>query len=183
MRKWLAVSFTLVFVLCSFVVVQAADNPLVDGEKAFWKMFKDVIPADRILNVDQFHALYTDVMAGKEKAYLIDVRTHPEFYAGHIPGTDHIHAGHMYTIPKKIKDADAKIVVWCRTSHRAVYAAGMLIKYGYKNVWMYDEGVVGWMKAGHELCNQFMGKFKVTEYHKDFSGDKDPFNVREFHPF
>ena len=56
------------------------------------------------------------------KAYLIDTRTHPEFYAFHIPYTDHIHAGHMYTIPKEIKDKNAKIVLWCRT-----YKAGICI--------------------------------------------------------
>ncbi len=184
MKKWWVIGLAVMFALGSFTASYAADNPLKAKEKEVWQGFRDLIPADRILDVNAFHKLYTDVMAGKEKAYLIDVRTHPEFYAGHIPGTDHIHAGHVYTIPKYVDDPDAKIVVWCRTRHRATYVTGMLIKYGYKNVYIFDEGVVGWMKAGYPLCNQFMGKFQVVEYHKDFSGqDKDPFNFREFHPY
>jgi hypothetical protein len=89
----------------------------------------------------------------------------------------------MYTIPKKIKDPNAEIYIWCRTAHRAQYVAGFLYKYGYKNVYCYKGGVVDWAKAGHEFVNQFIGKFKITEYHKQFTGDKDPFRIREFHPY
>jgi hypothetical protein len=85
------------------------------NEKKVWSKALKAVPAERQLSIEQFKALYDSVVAGKEKAYLIDTRTHPEFYAFHIPYTDHIHSGHMYTIPKKVKDKNAKIVVWCRT--------------------------------------------------------------------
>lgn len=182
MKKGILVALLTVLVLGWSGLALAADDVLA-GEKAWKAELQKVIPKDRILNVKQFKALYDKVMAGEEKAYLIDVRTHPEFYAGHIPGTDHIHSGHVYTIPKKIKDPNAKIVVFCRTSHRSAYVAGMLIRYGYKNVWCYNEGILGWIKAGYPLANQFMGKFKVVEYHKQFTGDKDPYRIREFHPY
>ena len=162
-------------------------------EKEIWKEWCSQIPKERQINIDEFKKLHDRVMAGEEKAYLIDTRTHPEFYAGHIQGTDHIHSGHMYTIPKKIKDKDAKIVVFCRTKKRQCYVGGFLAKYGFTNVWLYMDGVVGWIKAGYPLCNQFMGKFKVVEYHKYFSGKykkgskagqvKDPYRIREFHPY
>lgn len=184
MKRILALVFAIGFVFCVTGFVMAEDNPLEAGEKAVHEEFKKQIPADKWISNDDFAKVHAEVLAGKRNAYMLDIRSHPEFYAGHIPGVDHIHAGHMYTIPKNIKDPNAEIYVICRTTHRSPYVAGFLYKYGYKNVYVVKDGVVGWMKAGRELCNQFMGKFKVTEYHKDFSGpDKDPFKVREFHPY
>ena len=186
-------SIGLIFSLSTVVLAADDSKALRAAEKKVWQEWCSQIPSERQVDVKQFKALYDRVMAGKEKAVLIDTRTHPEFYAGHIQGTNHIHAGHMYTIPKKIKDKNTKIVVWCRTKKRQCYVGGFLAKYGYTNVWLYKEGIVGWIKAGYPLCNQFMGKFKVVEYHKYFSGkhkkgpnkgkEKDPFQIREFHPF
>ncbi|MFH1350819.1 MAG: rhodanese-like domain-containing protein [Pseudomonadota bacterium] len=188
MKKLLLIALVVMFALGTIGLAAASDkkeeDPLAAGEKAVHGEFKQLIPKDKWISNDDFAKVQAEVLAGKRKAYLLDIRSHPEFYAGHIPGTDHIHAGHMYTIPGKIKDPNAEIYVICRTTHRSPYVAGFLYKYGYKNVYVVQDGVVGWMKAGRELCNQFMGKFKVVEYHKDFSGpDKDPFRVREFHPY
>ena len=158
------------------------------NEKKAWETATKTFPAERQLNVQQFKALYDKVMAGQEDAYLVDLRTHPEFYAAHIVGTDHIHAGHMYTFPKKIKNKDAKIVVWCRTHKRGAYVGERLAQYGYTNVWWYKDGIVGWINAGYPLCNHFMGVFKVTEYHKYFTEidketNKPLYRIREFHPY
>jgi len=179
--------------LCAFLVVTfagiacAGDNPLVDQEKKLWQEeFANAIPKDKFLNVDQFYQVWKKAMddkAYRDSIYLIDVRSHPEFYAFHIQGSDMISAGHMYTIPKKITDPNAEIYIWCRTAHRAQYVAGFLYKYGYKNVYVFKGGVVEWAKAGHEFVNQFMGKFKITEYSSSFGDDKDPFRIREFHPY
>ncbi|MBW1924658.1 MAG: rhodanese-like domain-containing protein [Deltaproteobacteria bacterium] len=185
MKRLMVFAVVAMFVLASAGLVFAggAKNPLRAGEKEVHKGFAAMIPADHIIGVDQFYKVYQEVMAGKRKAYLIDVRTHPEFYAFHIEGTDHIHAGHMYTIPKKIKDPNAEIYVWCRTSHRAKYVAGFLYKYGYKNVWLYKGGVVGWAKAGLPFVNQFTGTFKILEYRKKPSALEKSFRIREFHPY
>jgi 3-mercaptopyruvate sulfurtransferase SseA len=112
MRKIFILAVVLIFGLGAAGFALAADNPLVDQEKAVHKTFTDAIPADRFINAEQFKKVYDDVMAGKKKAYLIDVRSHPEFYAFHIEGTDHVHAGHMYTIPKLIPDPNAEIYIW-----------------------------------------------------------------------
>lgn len=190
MKKLFLLLFTVVFAMGIANFGWAAEkekSPLDEAEEAIWKKACSAVPPERQLNVAQFKELYDKVMAGQEQAYLIDTRTHPEFYAFHIPYTDHIHAGHMYTIPGKIKDPNAKIVVWCRTNKRQCYVAEKLVEYGYKNVWMYSEGIVGWIKAGYEVCNQFTGLFKVTEYHKEFTEmdketKKPKWKVREFHP-
>ena len=79
----------------------ALAQDLAAGEKKVHDEFKNAVAKDRILNVDQFKKVWEEVLAGKKKAYLLDVRTHPEFYAFHIEGTDHIHAGHVYTIAQE----------------------------------------------------------------------------------
>ena len=183
MKRFLILGLAAVFVLGTVGFALAGDNPLRDQEKEVWKTFESVVPEDHVIGVEQFKKVYDEVMAGKREAYLIDVRTHPEFYAFHIEGTDHVHAGHMYTIPKKIKDPNAEIYIWCRTAHRATYVAGFLYKYGYKNVYLYNEGVVGWAAAGHPFVNQFTGKFKILEYRKTPSDAETSFRLREFHPY
>jgi rhodanese-related sulfurtransferase len=195
MKRFLTIILTLGLIFSFSAIAMAADDSeaLQAKEKEIWQEWCNKIPKERIIGIAEFKKLYDRVMAGEEDAYLIDTRTHPEFYAGHIPGTNHVHSGHMYTIPKKIKDRNAKIVVWCRTKKRQCYVGGFLSMYGYTNVWLYNEGIVGWIKAGYPLCNQFMGIFKVIEYHKYFTGvykkgpkagqEKDPFTIREFHPY
>ena len=189
MKKLFVVALAVVFMLGAVGFALADDSKMLeDNEKAVWQKACSVIPKERQLDVVKFKQLYDDVMAGKEKAYLIDTRTHPEFYAFHIPYTDHIHSGHMYTMPKHIKDKNAKIVIWCRTHKRQCYVGEKLAEIGYTNVWLYQDGIVGWIKAGYPVCNQFTGLFQITEYSKEFTEmDKDTgkpkWQIREFHPY
>ncbi len=183
MKKLFITALVLVFAMTAAGLALAGDNPLKAQEKKVVNDFAAQVPADKVIKVAQFKKVYDEVMAGKRKAYLIDTRTHPEFYAFHIEGTDHIHSGHVYTIPKKIKDPNAEIYVWCRTGHRARYVAGLLYKYGYKNVYLFDGGVVAWAKAGHPFVNQFTGKFKIYEYRKTPSEQEMSYRIREFHPY
>lgn len=181
MKKLLTLLITVLFLSGLINVALAKD--LRENEKKLWtEEFHNIIPKDKIIGVDQFKKVWEEVLAGKRTAYLLDVRTHPEFYAFHIEGSDHIHGGHVYTIPKKIKDPNAEIYVFCRTRHRANYVAGFLYKYGYKNVYLYDEGVLGWAKAGLPFVNQFMGRFIITEYYKHFN-EEGKYRIREFHPY
>ncbi|MCA1905161.1 MAG: rhodanese-like domain-containing protein [Desulfarculus sp.] len=165
MKKVAAVFMALAFMFSFAALAAAAEaNPLVEGEKAFHKEMASLIPADKLKTVDDLYKKWEEVIAGKSKAILLDVRTHPEFDAFHIEGSSHIHAGHMYTIPKKIKDAEDEIWVFCRTDHRAKYVGGFLYKYGYKNVYVVvkdaqgvEGGIVGWVKKGFPVVNYFFG--------------------------
>jgi len=152
------------------------------NEKAVHEEFKKLVPKDKIIDTETFKKIHEEILAGNRKAYIIDCRTHPEFYAFHIEGSDHIHAGHMYTIPRKIKDPNTEIYALCRTQHRSFYVAGFLYKYGYTNVHVVSGGIVGWVKAGYPVVNKFAGKFIVTEYHQDFD-ETGKYRIREFHPY
>lgn len=164
MKRVLTIMMALALVVSFAAVAMAGDNPLKAGEKKVHAEFTAMIPKAKLKTVDDLYKKWQEVIAGKSAAYILDVRTHPEFNAFHIEGSSHIHAGHMYTIPKKIKDPNAEIWVFCRTQKRAGYVAGFLYKYGYKNVFYVVKakdgtsgGIVGWVKRGYPIVNYFFG--------------------------
>ena len=160
-----ALALALVLVSSQGYAADPASAPvdLVANEKAIFTELNKEVPADRIITVEQFKAIVDEVNAGTKKAYLLDLRSAPEFYTFHIDGADNIHAGHVYTIPKKITDANAEIYIYCRTSHRAFYNAHFMKQYGYTNFKIVKGGMVAWLKAGYPVVNQYMGKF-VAKY-------------------
>jgi len=172
----------IVFVCFGFSGYVSADEDLQVNEKKVFDEFKSLIPKEKIISIEAFKKIHEEILAGKRNAYILDLRTHPEFYAFHIEGSDHIHAGHMYTIPKMIKDPNAEIYTLCRTENRSFYVGGFLYKYGYKNVYVVEGGVVGWIKAGNPVVNQFAGRFVITDYQKEFS-EEGKYRIREFHPY
>ncbi|MBW2014736.1 MAG: hypothetical protein JRI69_13290 [Deltaproteobacteria bacterium] len=84
MKELFIFAFVMVFTLTVAGFAVADDSEMLKAnEKKDWEKATKVFPAERTLSVQQFKELYDKVMAGQEDAYLIDLRTHPEFYAGH----------------------------------------------------------------------------------------------------
>ena len=75
-------------------------------------------------------------MMEKEENYIIlDVRTHEEFAAGHIPGAivvpnETIGTEEIPQLPYK----DQLIMVYCRSGNRSKQASDKLVKLGYTNI-------------------------------------------------
>ena len=75
-------------------------------------------------------------MMEKEENYIIlDVRTHEEFAAGHIPGAIVIPNETIGTeeLPQ-LPDKDQLIMVYCRSGNRSKQASDKLVKLGYTNI-------------------------------------------------
>ena len=88
-----------------------------------------------------------EMMDSEEEFILIDLRTPKEFKESHIKNTLLLPYYEIERLaPKFLKDKKEKIVLYCRSDHRSVFAAEKLVKMGYIDVsymgciqsWKYD---------------------------------------------
>ena len=88
----------------------------------------------------------------KDKAILLDVRDPGEFAAGHLPGAMNISRGTLeFNVFNKIKDQNAKIIVYCKTAGRSTLATKTMNDLGYKNAILMDAQFEDWVKAGYPV--------------------------------
>ena len=67
-------------------------------------------------------------------AYLIDVRTGPEYEAGHIEGSINVPLHSIHFIVNHVRDINAPLFVYCQSGARSGQATSMIKEMGYKNV-------------------------------------------------
>ena len=67
-------------------------------------------------------------------AYLIDVRTGPEYEAGHVEGSINVPLHSIHFIVNHVRDIEAPLYVYCQSGARSGQATSMIKEMGYKNV-------------------------------------------------
>ena len=67
-------------------------------------------------------------------AFLIDVRTGPEYEAGHIEGAINVPLNSIHFIVNHVRDITAPVYVYCQSGARSGQATSMIREMGYKNV-------------------------------------------------
>lgn len=98
--------------------------------------------------------------AANKDLLLIDVRTESEFELGHIPGATWIPRGRSeFVIAKTVRDANAEIILYCKTGSRAALVKKALDAQGYNNVSAHS-GFETWANAGLPFSNE-LGKVKL----------------------
>ena len=123
------------------------------------KKAAEQVVGDRYLTPTQ---VMTQLKEGKIK--VLDVREFQEYISGHIKDSLWIPRGILYSAVKKGKiTPDQRLVVVCRTGHRALLAAATLIKwFHFKNVYVMKGGIKGWIEAGGTLSNGLkLGPVKI----------------------
>jgi rhodanese-related sulfurtransferase len=85
-------------------------------------------------------------------AYLLDVREHEEWDAGHVPGAVHIPLGELGARYTEL-DRDRPLYVICRSGNRSAHAAQALAGAGWdaRNV---SDGMMGWHAAGLPMTGE-----------------------------
>tara|TARA_A100000164_G_scaffold323265_1_gene306985 strand:+ start:518 stop:850 length:333 start_codon:yes stop_codon:yes gene_type:complete len=81
-----------------------------------------------------------------EKGYtIIDVRSHEEYMQGHIPGAQNIdvRAETFITEIQELSKSDT-LLVYCRSGRRSLYAAQVMVSFGFKKIYDLDGGFLNW---------------------------------------
>ena len=90
---------------------------------------------------------------------LVDVRSNDDFEVGHIPGAISMPRGTAeFEFAKNVRDANAEIILYCRTGSRASLVKKALSAQGYTNVSAHS-GFETWIEGGHPVENKF-GSFR-----------------------
>lgn len=83
-------------------------------------------------------------MDSADPVVIVDVRTPEEFATGHVPGAINVPNEEILDqMPEQLPDADAEILVYCRSGRRSKEAANKLIEMGYTNVYDFG-GIIDW---------------------------------------
>jgi len=85
----------------------------------------------------------------RDELFLLDVREHDEYGAGHVPGSVHIPMRELGARQAELP-TDRTILCVCRTGSRSGMVTRALAQAGYaaENL---DGGLQHWLAAGHEL--------------------------------
>ena len=95
---------------------------------------------------------FANAVADTNGIYIVDVRTPPEYKAGHIEGA--INASFIgFKFKKKMKQLDRSrpVYIYCQTAHRSPYASMTLYKLGFTEVYDLEKGFSKWKKAGKPI--------------------------------
>ncbi len=88
-----------------------------------------------------------------DDAYVVDVREHDEWSAGHPPGAHHVP---MMEIPARLAEVprEGDVVIACRVGARSGQVAAFLAARGWDNVRNLDGGMYAWVAAGRPLVSE-----------------------------
>ena len=88
--------------------------------------------------------------AGADAPFVLDVRSHEEFAAGHVPGAVNIPhdevAARIAEVPK-----DRPVVLYCRSGRRAGMAAQELAERGYARLGHLEGDMPAWIERGRAV--------------------------------
>ena len=83
-------------------------------------------------------------MITNNKVILLDVRTKDEYNVVRIPNAINIPVSDLeLQIDELLPYKDEKVVIYCRSGKRSVYAANLLEEYGFKHLYNLKQGIIG----------------------------------------
>ncbi|MHA7986570.1 rhodanese-like domain-containing protein [Rathayibacter sp. CAU 1779] len=85
-----------------------------------------------------------------ESVWLLDVREHHEWNAGHAPGAHHIPIGELGLRQDELPDDGTVIAVMCHLGYRSRQVTDALVRADYPAVDI-DGGLVAWQASGGDV--------------------------------
>lgn len=81
----------------------------------------------------------------REPFHVIDVRTHREYQQGHIPKSIHLPHDQIEERYQELEHLRTKkVLLVCRVGQRSLYAAKILARKGFQEVYNLDGGMLEW---------------------------------------
>jgi rhodanese-related sulfurtransferase len=83
-------------------------------------------------------------------AFLLDVREHDEWEAGHAPDAHHVP---MHDVPARLAEipTDSDVVVACRMGSRSARVTAYLLAQGWESVVNLEGGMQAWQASGRPV--------------------------------
>jgi len=101
----------------------------------------------RPAGLEKIDAAKAKMLLDSGKAVLIDIRESDEFAREHIPGAHHVPLSGFS--PKDFPGDRGKIAIFhCASGARTASAAPQILSSGFAEVYMLEQGLTGWKKAG-----------------------------------
>ena len=130
-KKTLVIAFILG--ILAFFAIQAIMGLLRDNETVFEPAIHSISSSEAREKINEH-----------QDAFILDVRTHEEFYQRRIPGAVNIHYTEIAALQALLpQDNNAMILVYCQTGRRAGIAAFELAELGYTNIFVFP-GMIDW---------------------------------------
>lgn len=112
----------------------------------------DMLKAESRSRIKEVSA--NDALAMKQRHepfMFLDVRDLHEVNLGKIPGALHISRGNLESKVEAQIPRDARVIVYCASGNRSVFAADTLQQMGYDKVASMAGGFRGWIEAGGDV--------------------------------
>ncbi len=95
----------------------------------------------------------TERMSAKPPLVLVDVRTVPEFEAGHAPGALHVPLSELRRRAEEVKGMcrNSEVAVVCRTGNRSLSGSVILRRAGIETVYNVVGGMIHWEGQGYPV--------------------------------
>ncbi len=116
----------------------------------------DRLPGDLPLDIEEIEAVLVASLLETSRVQLVDVRTEEEIGASSIPGAIWIPLGELRARVPDIAhfpelQADAPVVVYCRSGVRSISAVRSLRQAGFSYTYSLTGGIHAWERDGYPL--------------------------------
>ena len=127
----------VIFVIVAFLVF--GNNPAGDAVAT-----TNSLPAE--INTEMGYQKF------QEGAFLLDVRTQPEWEEYHVDGATMVVLDELESRVNEVP-FDQEVIIICNSGNRSQVARDILLQAGHTSVTSISGGIQGWMAAGHEVIS------------------------------
>ena len=86
---------------------------------------------------------------------ILDVRSHFEFIAGHLPGANHLpFLKCLFSASRVVPDKSAAIVLYCEHGPRAQLVGGLLKLFGYRSIRLLNGHMHRWRNEKRKIVRK-----------------------------